>query len=663
MRTLKFLLLNLALLLSLTLSSQDLPYKKETKEGKEYYIYQVASGEGLYSICKKFNVTQDEIIKSNPDIENGLKSGQTLRIPVKKPNGKQDESGFFYHTIEQGETLSSIAIMYGVSTASIKKLNPESDKNFKIGFTLKIPQTVKVAEETGKEDYKYHTIAPKETLSSLAKQYGITIQNITDLNPGLTAENFQIGKVIRIDISKAKKTEVEKKETIEEAFFEYLTKKNETLYSISRKFNVPIDSILAINPGLAGRFRAGITIKIPTPAQAEKQLPEKEEEAQQEVKPTEETPIITPATIEPIKVAVLLPFMLDETGEEASKQSRRFIEYYEGLLLAVEKLRNQGVSINLYVHDTGSESKSINKILHSPEMSDVQMIIGPFYSAHITPVAKFAKANNISLVIPFTSKNEDVLTNSHIFQVNTPHSYLYSEASQMFCKQFRNAKVIFLSEKDKEGDKTEFINTLKTELKRNAIYYQTYTVTEPEDIEKITSVLSESEENIIVPTSGTSNAIKPFIPELQSVAVNNSSYKISLFGYPEWQTYVKDYIDAFYRLNTYIYSTFFVNPTEYSYKEFSSRFRSWYQRDIINSYPKYGVLGYDSGLYFLKALSSTGNNFDKSIAGNRYDGIQTGFSFERVNNWGGLINKNVYLIHYKRNYEIEKISPDNVHSR
>jgi len=655
MRTLKLILLSFTLLLSTTIAvSQDLPYKKETKEGKEYYIYQVTSGEGLYSICRKFNVTQDEIIKVNPNIENGLKSGQLLRIPVKKLNGKQDESAYFYHTIEQGETLTSIAIMYGVSTAAIKKLNPDADQNFKLGFTLKIPQTVKVPEETGKEEYKFHTIAPKETLSSLAKQYGLKIQDITDLNPGLTAENFQIGKVIRIDVSRAKVQEPEKSE---DTFLEYLTKKNETLYSISRKFNVPIDSILALNPGLATRFRSGLNIKIPTPQPVEKKETEQEIPTQ-ETQPVEEQVIIPPTTIEPIKVAVMLPFMLDEQGEEAAKQSRRFIEYYEGLLLAVEKLKAQGISVNLYVHDTGSESKSISKILRSPEMSDVQMIIGPVYSAHITPVAKFAKANNIALIIPFTSKNEDVLTNSHIFQVNTPHSYLYSEASQLFCKKFKEAKVIFLSEKDKEGDKTDFINVLKTELKRNAIYFQNYTVTEPEDIEKITSVMSENEENIIIPTSGSSNAIKPFIPELQSVAVNNPNYKISLFGYPEWQTYVKDYIDAFYRLNTYIYSTFFVNPTESNYKEFSNHFRNWYQRDIINSYPKYGVLGYDSGLYFLKTLASTGNNFDKSILGNRFNGIQTGFSFERVNNWGGLINKNVYLIHYKRNYEIEKISSD-----
>lgn len=657
MRTLKLLLLNLALLFSTTvIVAQDLPFKKETKEGKEYYIYQVTSGEGLYSICRKFNVTQDEIIKVNPDIEDGLKSGQTLRIPVKKPNGKQDESTYFYHTIEQGETLSSIAIMYGVSTASVKKLNPDADRNFKIGFTLKIPQTVKVPEETGRENYKFHTIAPKETLSSLAKLYGIKIQDITDLNPGLTAENFQIGKVIRIDMARAKKQEPEK---AEEKFFEYLTKKNESLFSISRRFNIPIDSILALNPGLSGRFRSGLLIKIPTPKPVEKQEPEQVEPiTQQETKPVDELTIPSAATIEPIKVAVMLPFMLDEQGEEAAKQSRRFIEYYEGLLLAVEKLKAQGISINLYVHDTGSESKSISKILRSPEMNDVQMIIGPVYSAHITPVAKFAKSNNIALVIPFTSKNEDVLTNSHIFQVNTPHSYLYSEASQLFCQKFKNAKVVFLSEKDKVGDKTDFINVLKTELKRNAIFFQTYTVTQPEDIEKITSALSENEENIIIPTSGNTNAIKPFIPELQSVVVNNPSYKISLFGYPEWQTYVKDYIDAFYRLNTYIYSTFFVNPTESSYKEFSGHFRNWYQRDIINSYPKYGVLGYDSGLYFMKTLASTGNNFDKSVSGNRFHGIQTGFSFERVNNWGGLINKNVYLIHYKRNYEIEKISPN-----
>ncbi len=655
MRTLRFILVNIAVGLISVAIAQDLPYKRETKEGKEYYIYQVVPGEGLYSVCRRFNVTQEEIIKCNPTIEDGLKTGQILHIPVKKPNGKPDESAYFFHTIEQGETLNSIAIMYGVSATSIKKLNPDAEKGIKVGFTLKIPQTVQVAEETGKENFKFHTIAPRETLSSLAKQYGMKIQDITDVNPGLTAENFQIGKVIRIDIARGTK-KIEEKEEPEDKFFEYLTKKNESLFSISRKFNITIDSILALNPGLANRFRSGLMIRIPVPIPVEKK-PEPEQEApvQEETKPVEQLPISPAIMMEPMKVAVLLPFMVDEPGEESAKQSRRFIEYYEGLLLAVEKLKAQGMSVELYVHDTGSEGKSINKILRSPEMNDVQLIVGPVYSAHIAPVAKFAKANNISMVIPFTSKNEDVLTNSHILQINTPHSYLYSEAAQLFCNKFKDHQVIFLAEKDKEGDKTEFINTLKAELKRHSMSFQTYTAANSDEIEQITTILSADKENIIVPTSGSSTALKLMIPELQTVVVNNPNYKISLFGYPEWQTYVKDYMDAFYKLNTYIYSTFFVNPGSSDYKEFSSRFRHWYQREIINSYPKYGVLGYDTGVYFLKALASTGNNFDKSISDKRYHGIQTGFSFERVNNWGGLINKNVYLIHYGRNFEITKM--------
>ncbi len=658
MRTLRFILAIIAFGLISAAIAQDLPYKKETKEGKEYYIYQVVPGEGLYSVCRRFNVTQEEIIKNNPSIEDGLKTGQILHIPVKKPNGKQDESAYFFHTIEQGETLNSIAIMYGMSAASIKKLNPDAEKGIKVGFSLKIPQTVQVAEETGKENYKFHTIAPRETLSSLAKQYGMKIQDITDVNPGLTAENFQIGKVIRIDIARATK-KIEDKEEPEEKFFEYLTKKNESLFSISRKFNIPIDSILALNPGLSNRFRSGLMIRIPVPQPEEKKAAPVPEEpvTQEETKPTEQQPI-TPAIIEPIKVAVLLPFMIDEPGEESARQSRRFIEYYEGLLLSIERLKTQGLSVELYVHDTGSEGKSINKVLHSPEMNDVQLIIGPVYSAHIAPVAKFAKANNITMVIPFTSKNEDVLTNSHILQINTPHSYLYSEAAQLFCKKFKDNQVIFLAEKGKEGDKTEFINVLKAELKRHSISFQTYATANSDEIEQITAVLSTDKENVIVPTSGSSASLKLMIPELQTVVVNNPTYKISLFGYPEWQTYVKDYMDAFYKLNTYIYSTFFVNPSSSDYKEFSSRFRHWYQREIINSYPKYGVLGYDTGLYFLKALASTGNNFDKSISGYRYHGIQTGFSFERVNNWGGLINKNVYLIHYGRNFEISKMNSE-----
>ncbi|MEI7676616.1 MAG: LysM peptidoglycan-binding domain-containing protein [Bacteroidales bacterium] len=657
MRAFKFLLLQVALWTIGATFAQDLPYKKEITDGKEYYLYQVESGEGLYSVCRKFNVSQEDILRNNKDAENGLRNGQTLRIPTKKSIAKVDESGYFFHTIDQGETLGSIALMYGVTTASIKKLNPEADRNIKIGFTLKIPQTVHAQEAATLENYKYHTISPRETLFSLAQKYNVSIQDILNSNPGLSASTFQVGKVVRINLAKGNKNN-KSTETADDEYIQYTVQNNESIFSICRKFNISADSLLLLNPNLRNGFHSGVIIRVPMPKTANKES-EKESEitdTNQNKKAEGETPISI--NQETLKVALLLPFMVDEKGEESAKLSRRFIEYYEGLMLALDKLKNEGISVDLHVYDTGSETKSISKILRSTDLTNANLIIGPVFNEHISQVSKLAKEQKIPLIIPFTSKNDDVLSNPNIVQINTPHSYLYAGAAQMFSKKFKGYQIIFLEELNKVEDKAEFISALKTELKRRAMVYKTFVAKNGDDYEQVASMLSTSQENIIVPTSGSLNDIKEIVPSLQSVAMNNPSIKISLFGYPEWQTYIKDYLDAFHYLNTYIYSTFFANSTASDYKEFATQFHYWYQRELINSYPKYGLLGFDTGLYFIKSLATTGNNFDKNVFNKGYHGIQTGFSLERVNNWGGLINKNVYLINYGRNYEITKLISD-----
>ena len=57
----------------------------------------------------------------------------------------------------------------------------------------------------------------------------------------------------------------------------------------------------------------------------------------------------------------------------------------------------------------------------------MDIIFGPAYPDQVKPVAEFAKKNNIRLVVPFTSKGNEVFSNPAIYQINTPQSYLYSE--------------------------------------------------------------------------------------------------------------------------------------------------------------------------------------------------------------------------------------------
>ena len=128
-----------------------------------------------------------------------------------------------------------------------------------------------------------------------------------------------------------------------------------------------------------------------------------------------------------------------------------------------------------------------------------------------------------------------------------------------------------------------------------------------------------------------------------------------LFGYPEWQKYYNDHLQAFYELDTYFYSSFYTNNLLPSSKAFHNKFRNMFNKEMLRTYPKYGMLGFDTGYYFLRGLSRYGTKLEDNLSAYNIVPVQTGFHFERVNNWGGFINKKVFFVHMTRNHELIKM--------
>lgn len=76
---------------------------------------------------------------------------------------------------------------------------------------------------------------------------------------------------------------------------------------------------------------------------------------------------------------------------------------------------------------------------------------------------------------------------------------------------------------------------------------------------------------------------------------------------------------------------------------------------MANTYPKYGMLGFDTAYFFLKGLARYGNHLEEEMNNMTLNPIQTGFKFERVNNWGGFINRKVFFVRFTKDYELIKL--------
>ena len=533
----------------------------------------------------------------------------------------QENQSYFLHTIEKGQSLYSIASMYGVSQSDIIKLNPGSDEKIFIGRTLRIPRSAaNIQKET------YHTIETGETLYRLTVKYNVSAKAICDANPGLSAENFRIGQVIRIPSTTETQTMVpaETQSSTVVANNNILgpvesrcrdmhkVKRKETVFSISREYGISEAELIAANPELKGenKIKKGTFLCIPYPkAQTEQNIqsqaiPTDSELFRENRKKTER--------FSTIKAAVILPFLDGVSKSESS----RMVEYYEGLLMAVDSLKRTGTSIDLYTYNSGPESASLNSILGKSEMKDMDIIFGPLYQQHIKPLAEFAKKQDTRLVIPFTSKDNTVFQNPAVYQINTPQSYLYSEVYDHFVRQFPNANVIFI-----DASRTD-------------------------------------RENIFIPTSGSNLTLIKILPQLTLLVREQPESRIHLFGYPEWQTYTKDHLEAFFELDTYFYSSFYTNNLLPAAINFTKNYRRWYGKEMDERYPKFGMLGFDTGYFFLKGLARYGSSFEKNMQGLDLVPIQTGFKFQRVNNWGGFINKKVFFVHFTKNFELVKLDFD-----
>lgn len=586
---------------------------------------------------------------------------------------------YFVHTVSKGQTLYSISRMYEVSIDDIIALNPECAQKLAIGYKLKIAQSKKSTSSavatTGNNESRYHTIQAGETLYRLSQKYNITPTEICNANPGLSINNFRTGEVILIPRTQtvapqpeATEKIVEKNDKKPEIRTTHKVEKGETIYSITKLYGITEEELLAANPEISKKkLKRKSIIAIPVSqkelaerAQKEKEAKEKEESNAEIFRKIEEAEQQSSAIDGALRVALVLPFMIDTYSP--TEQSR-MVEYYEGFLMAVERLKQYGYSFEINTFDSGKESNSLTPLLGSGKLDNMNIIFGALHAKHNKELAQFAKEKNIPLVIPFTSKEDEIFRNPMVYVVNTMQSYFFSEVADHFTQKFPKANIIFIDNAN-GGNKKEFISTLKKSLKAKNMPHVTipmehFTDNTP-DYTGIKAAMKSDRQNIFIPTSGSETTLGSLLASMLIMKNDtiNDIPDFTLFGYPEWQIYAREQQSRMYEVGTYFYTSFFSHASFDEVTRFQKNYIQWYSHNYQNIYPRYSMLGYDTGYYFLLAASKFGKNMADHIHEISFTPIQTGFKFQRVNNWGGFVNKKIYFVHYSPEYKVEKIDFD-----
>ena len=151
--------------------------------------YTVKKGDSLYSIANKFGTNVNEIKSLNNLSSNLLSVGQVLKLP-----GVVEESTVNTYTVKSGDTLYSIANKYNISVSELKSLNNLSSNTLSIGQTLKLKES---SSDIVTEDYDYYTVKSGDTLYFLANKYNTSVDEIKSLN-NLTSNALSIGMLLKI---------------------------------------------------------------------------------------------------------------------------------------------------------------------------------------------------------------------------------------------------------------------------------------------------------------------------------------------------------------------------------------------------------------------------------------------------------------------------------
>ncbi|MCF8227076.1 MAG: LysM peptidoglycan-binding domain-containing protein [Bacteroidales bacterium] len=598
-------------------------------EGKIYYVHVVKSGNTLYALSKAYNVPEKEIIIENPGVTSELRIGQVLKIPFRSESsfnidtGKIQE-GKMMHKIREGETLYSISRLHGCSVDDILQINPAIDINdIPIGTEIILPS----GDTTGQNELSYD----------------------------------------------------------EEGFILHKVKKGETLYSISRFYKVSVREIKAINAELQwGQVRTGDVLKIPRPNNIISEVFRPDTVKFETMVPTGEDSVVPSEPysykelkemeyrpVNGLKIAYLIPFEYrgmepldsllkdvrsairreriteDYLIEQATPKSVGFLEFLEGSLLALDSLSESGVYMDIRVYDTKKSMFQTRQILEKPEMKDMDLIIGPFYASNLGLVSDFTKKHKIPLVTPFHSDDSLLYTNPYLFQVTPSFKTEYERNADYIGRCYdRNLIIVHDGDSSKIPDIEYYKSKIFSELDKysalETAVFKEVVISNGETDELVHALNPDTDNFVILPTTD-----EAFASQIASTLYYQlDSFNIELFGSAYWQGFNNIEISYIHALKLKISSCYRYDYSDPDLLWFLYKYRQNYFKEpehYTGWGANFGVTGYDISLYFISALQKYGRKFLLHLDDLQVDGTMCDYQFRRVSQGGGY--KNI-LMHY-----------------
>ena len=331
-----------------------------------------------------------------------------------------------------------------------------------------------IVEVEGKSYYK-HLVVSGDTIYSLSKAYSVSESSIMECNDGLTPSTLQLDSYVLIPKGEVASIEAQPK-VDKKRYIYHSVKQGETIYAIARKYKVSVTVLESDNPDVdiehiypdmeikVRRSERGFATVDEIEREREKRASVEDAKIIEERKTEEvatETLIENVVTETPAEEMVTEEIAVDVVAEESTaadtlrrefrrlapyqilrtslmmpfhkdgKVNTSIVDFYRGVLLAMEDLKTEGYDIELSVFDTECSEERIQAIMaDEPLLYEAQLIIGPVYENELSVVLPYATTNNIPVVSPLADIAS--LQSPVLFQMQAENYNKYDKFARLF---------------------------------------------------------------------------------------------------------------------------------------------------------------------------------------------------------------------------------------
>src|SRR5450759_3904275 len=626
-----------------TVNSQVVVERSKDKaiiSGTAYFIHQVKKGETSYSIAKAYGITVEDLTRDNPPTVYGIKEGQILRIPVKlvtdsKPadyvpiKREHDDTRFIYINLKPGETVYSLSKLYGVSEDEIMESNPGIDINkLSIGTEIGIPKREFMNNQQKFNDqddkYTFHKVLMGESLSSIAKQYGLTVRQLRKENRDLRFP--QVGDVVRIPMSKI--TVIQVSEQV----------KPDTVEAIAEEPPVTIERTVGYTPVTDLKGTLDIAVMLPFYLQ--------ENSARRDVDSSNVVKGRKNYKVNRVAEDWIYPGSID------------FLEMYEGILLASDTLRSLGLNINLHTYDIKDDTIEITRLIKSGKLSDMDLIIGPVYSHNLSIVSEYAKELGIPVVSPVPLMNNSALVKNPTLYMASSSLEIAQKALAKKISEYYDYNIVFIHADSLQVDEDvkRFKNLIFTELSYKLPYedikfkeflFYSRSMFNNDSINRLSHALSEQSRNILIIASEEAPVISEVVDMVSGLS---RRFNIKLFAYPVIRDLDRLDQKELFDMDIMVYSPYWIDYSKKNIKQFNSNFMQKFHTQPLEK--SYAWQGYDIAYYFLSGLAMHGKNFIAHPEIHNLELLQSDYDFRRKADGDGFENQKLFMIRYTKDYQV-----------